>query len=313
MAKASGRDQRAPMERLVRIAAVLRAAGDEGVRRDKLLEIAGFVGADGATQLSRELRHLNRLGWLIDNVAAKGDDALYRMTTVDNRLRVRLTPEQQSALRRAVLLADRDDLVERLGLPDDARPAEVTAPVPAVGGTTEAALSEVVRAVRDRCVLRFGYKGTPRVVHPESLRAQNGIWHLRGIEDAALSDGGPVKTFVVARMSAPEAGPARSAARVDAVRHTGLHPMTWELDPPVDVVLRTPARFEPDVRRWLGAPSSVVAEGDDVVLTYRVTNREALRARLYELGTRVTVVGPQEVRDELVAALAAAAGVGEAS
>ncbi|GAA3647377.1 hypothetical protein GCM10022237_03620 [Nocardioides ginsengisoli] len=304
------------MERLVRIAAVLRAAGDDGVRRDRLLEIAGFVGADGPTQLSRELRHLNRLGWLIDNVAEKGDDALYRMTTVDNRLRVRLTPEQQSALRRAVLLADRDDLVERLGLPDEARPAEVTPPVPVVGGTAEAALSEVVRAVRDRCVLRFGYKGTPRVVHPESLRTQNGIWHLRGIEDAVLADGGPVKTFVVARMSAPEAGPAGSAARVDAVRHTGLHPMTWQLDPPVDVALRTPARFEPDVRRWLGEPLGVEADGDDhdqVVLTYRVTNREALRARLYELGTRVTVLGPQEVRDELVAALAAAAGVGEAS
>jgi predicted DNA-binding transcriptional regulator YafY len=308
------------MERLVRIAAVLRAAGDDGVRRDRLLEIAGFVGADGPTQLSRELRHLNRLGWLIDNVAEKGDDALYRMTTVDNRLRVRLTPEQQSALRRAVLLADRDDLVERLGLPDDARPAEITAPVPVVGATAEAALSEVVRAVRDRCVLRFGYKGTPRLVHPESLRTQNGTWHLRGIEDAALADGGgPVKTFVVARMTAPEAGPAGSAARVDSVRHTGLHPMTWQLDPPVDVTLRTPARFEPDVRRWLGEPLAVERAGDagddgddgnDVVLTYRVTNREALRARLYELGTRVRVLGPPEVREELLAALAAAAGVG---
>ncbi|WP_418062475.1 WYL domain-containing protein [Pimelobacter simplex] len=314
MAKGPGRDQRAPMERLVRIAAVLRAAGAAGVPRDRLLEVAGFDGADAPTQLSRELRNLNRLGWLIDNVADAGDDARYRMTTVDNRLRVRLTPEQQTALRRAVLLADRDDLVERLGLPAEARPAEVAAPGPSVEGTTSGALSEVVRAVRDRCVLRFGYKGVARVVHPESLQTRNGGWYLRGVEDAAVAEGGPVKTFVVDRMAEPEAGPAGSASLVEPVRHAGLHPMTWQLDPPVDVVLRTPARFEPDVRRWLGEPRAVTAAGpdpggEDVLLTYRVTNREALRARLYELGTRVRVVGPPEVRDELVAALAAAAGM----
>lgn len=313
MAKGPGRDQRAPMERLVRIAAVLRAAGPAGVPRDRLLEVAGFDGADAPTQLSRELRNLNRLGWLIDNVAEAGDDARYRMTTVDNRLRVRLTPEQQTALRRAVLLADRDDLVERLGLPADARPAEVAAPGPSVEGTTSGALSEVVRAVRDRCVLRFGYKGVARVVHPESLQTRNGGWYLRGVEDAAIAGGGPVKTFVVDRMADPEAGPAGSASLVEPVRHAGLHPMTWQLDPPVDVVLRTPARFEPDVRRWLGEPRDVTAaepaESEDVLLTYRVTNREALRARIYELGTRVRVVGPPEVRDELVAALAAAAGM----
>jgi len=303
------------MERLVRIAAVLRAAGPAGVHRDRLLEIAGFSGADAPSQLSRELRHLNRLGWLIDNIAEPGEDAVYRMTTVDNRLRVRLTPEQLSALRRAVLLADRDDLVERLGLPDDARPAEVAPPMPAVGVSASGVLSEVVRAVRDRCVLRFGYKGTARVVHPESLRTQNGIWYLRGIEEEALATGGPVKVFVVDRMSGAEAGPARSAARIDTVRHTGLHPMTWELDPPVDVVLRTPQRFEPDVRRWLGEPVDVrPAEGteEEVVLTYRVTNRSALRARLNELGTRVRILGPPEVRAEIVAALAVAAGVEEA-
>ena len=315
MAKGPGRDQRAPMERLVRIAAVLRAAGSDGVPRDRLLEVAGFTGADAPSQLSRELRHLNRLGWLIDNIAGPGEDARYRMTTVDNRLRVRLTPEQQTALRRAVLLADRDDLVARLGLPAEARPAEVVAPAPAVEGTTPGALSEVVRAVRDRCVLRFGYKGVARVVHPESLQTRNGAWYLRGVEDAAVAAGGPVdtvKTFVVDRMVDPEAGPAGSAAVIESVRHTGLHPMTWQLDPPVDVVLRTPARFAPDVRRWLGEPAQARVEDDDVLLTYRVTNREALRARIYELGTRVRVVGPPEIRAELVASLAAAAGMDDA-
>ncbi len=303
------------MERVVRIAAVLRAAGEKGVPRDRLLAVSGFDGADGPSQLGRELRHLTRQGWLIENIAETGEDAVYRMTTVDNRLRVRLTPEQLSALRRAVLLADRDDLVERLGLPADSKPAEVAPP--ALDGTTSGPMSEVVRAVRDHCVLRFGYKGTPRVVHPQTLRSQNGTWYLRGIEDHALGDGGAVKTFVVSRMSDPEAGATGSATQVGTVRHAGLHPMTWEIDEPVDVVLSSPARFAPDVARWLGEPvetsSAPGAEDDEVLLTYRVTNRSALRARLNELGTRVRVVGPPDVRAEVVAALVAAAGMDAAT
>ncbi|WP_181407450.1 WYL domain-containing protein [Nocardioides sambongensis] len=255
MAKGPGRDQRGPMERLVRIAAVLAAAGPAGVHRDRLLRLAGFEGADPASQLSRELRHLTNQGWQIDNIAESGDDAVYAMTTVDNRLRLRLSPAQQTQLRRAVLLADRDDLVSRLGLPADARPKDVAATVPAVRDGAGSALSTVIRAVRDRAVLRFGYKGTARVVHPESLRSQNGTWYLRGLEDAAVEAGGPVKAFVVARMSAVDAGEPGSAGAVPSVRHTGLHPMTWEIDPPVQVVLRADRAYEPDVRRWLGTPS----------------------------------------------------------
>lgn len=308
MAKSPGRDQRAPMERLVRIAAVLAAAGPTGVHRDRLLRLAGFEGADPASQLSRELRHLTNQGWQIDNIGGPGEDAIYAMTTVDNRLRVRLTPAQQTQLRRAVLLADRDDLVSRLGLPADARPQDVAASVPAVREGAATALSTVVRAVRDRAVLRFGYKGTARVVHPESLRSQNGTWYLRGLEESAVDSGEPVKAFVVARMSAVEADGPGSAAPVPSVRHTGLHPMTWEIDPPVEVVLRADTAYEPDVRRWLGEPRTTEQDGEQVLMTYLVTNREALRARVNELGRRVRIEGPEEIRREVVTALARAAG-----
>ena len=97
-----GRDQREPMERLVRIAAVLRAHPQQGVPSETLTAVAGFTGADSADQLAREIRHLNRQGWRIENIAGPGDTAVWRMTAVDNRLRVRLTADQQTALRRAV-------------------------------------------------------------------------------------------------------------------------------------------------------------------------------------------------------------------
>ena len=299
MAKTPGRDQRAPMERLVRIAATLRERGVVGETGERLAEIAGFDGERPMDQLKRDIRSLTDQGWQIDNIAGQGEPARYRMRTVDNRLRVRLTPPQQRALQRAVLLADRDDLVGRLGLGDSggsAREAGVVAGVPTTGH--DASLDTVLRAVRMGSLVRFTYKGTPRVVHPESVRSQNGTWYLRGQEDGA--DDAPVKAFVVARMSDVSADPPRTARPVRAARHPGLHPMSWEIDPPIEVTLRTTTEHQPDVRRWLGDPAAEHVAGEQVTMRYVVTNRAALRQRLYELGRRVVLVGPEEIRSELL-------------
>lgn len=300
MAKGTGRDQRAPMERLVRIAAMLQAHADAGVSGEVLSRVAGFEGgADAGTQIKREIRHLENQGWHIENIARPGEPAHFRMTTVDNRLRIRLTPGQQAALRRAVQLADRGDLARRLGLPEPA--AAATPAGAALDAVPPPALSLVVDAVRDHQVLRFGYKGTPRTVHPESVRNQAGTWYLHGVEDG---DPETVKTFVVSRMVDADADEPGSARRVPPARHLGLHPMSWEVDPPVEVTLGTPAHYEPDVRRWLGEPLSLAPGPDDtVLLRYRITHRDALRTRLVELGERVRIVDPPEVRAELVATL----------
>ena len=310
MVKGPGRDQRGPMERLVRIAAMLQAFPEQGVSGERLAAVAGFSGgADPGTQLKREIRHLENQGWRIENIAESGEGAVYRMTTVDNRFRFRLTPGQQAALRRAVLMAHRADLVQRLGLPEQTWTSDVAETPAAVAASTPAALSLVVDAVRDRQVLRFTYKGLPRIVHPDSVRNQNSVWYLRGVEDADLG-AALVKAFVVTRMTDVDADAPGSAQALPPVRHTGLHPMSWEMDPPVEVTLQAPARFEPDVRRWLGEPAGVEPDGDDVRLRYRVTNRAALRTRLVELGNRVRIVGPDDVRVELVAALDAVRGAG---
>jgi predicted DNA-binding transcriptional regulator YafY len=289
------------MERLVRLATVLQRAGARGVPTRNLLEIADFDGEAGADQLIREFRHLRQAGWQIDNIGGQGESGIYRMVTVDNRLRLKLTPDQQGALLRAVLLANRDDLVERLGLGSAERPADVVAAVP-VGG--DEALSAVTQALQHGCVLRFRYNGSDRSVHPQSVRTQNGKWYLRGHEDGADL----VKSFVVSRMSAISADAPGTASRAPSSRHSGLHPMTWEVDPPVEVTLRSSADYAPDVRRWLGTPQSETVDGDDVELAYLVTHRAALRARIYELGPRVQVVGPDDVRAELLAELADMAG-----
>ena len=65
-----------------------------------------------------------------------------------------------------------------------------------------------------------------------------------------------------------------------------------------------------NVEGLLGRASATDESGADVVLTIPVTHRLAFRRRLYELGTRVVLVGPDEVRDEVRAELEAVAGPG---
>lgn len=290
------------MERLVRLAAVLKVAGKGGVSAAKLVTVAGFQGDNAEDQLERDLRYLRQQGWQIDTVSGPGEPGHYRMVTVDNRLRVRLTPAQQRALQRAVLLADRQDLVERLGLPQAHKPADVAAVAPLSGHDER--LSTALRAVRHRSKLRFRYAGKPRVVHAESVRSQNEQWYLRGLEEGA----DVVKVFVVTRMSDVQWDSPGTAERVPPTERLNLHPMRWAVDPAVEVTVRTGPQYQPDVERWLGVPDAVDETSDVVELRYTVTNRAALRTRLYQLGRRVELVGPAELRDELVDELATAAG-----
>lgn len=293
------------MERIIGFMALLhdaRRRGAAGVPAEVLARSAGWQDAkDPISAVNRDLNYLRGLGWRIENISAKGLPAVFRMTSVDNRLKLALTAGQQSALRRAVLLADRADLADQLDLPADATPQPLAARLSLADDPT---LTRVVAAVRTKSRLRFRYNGSDRLVHPVSLRTQQGTWYLRAVEDGA----DVVKRFVVSRMSDVDADAPGSAAAVDDSEPESLHPLAWEVDEPSEVVLRTPPMYADDVRRWLGAPLAVVEAGEESILTYRVTHRAAMRARIHQLGTRVRVEGPAEFRDELLAELATMAG-----
>jgi predicted DNA-binding transcriptional regulator YafY len=287
------------MERLVRIAAVLKVAGDAGVSARRLIEVADYQAESAEDLLSRDLRALRNQGWAITNTGGAGLDGRYRMVTVDNRFRVRLTPAQLSALRRAVLLVDRADLATRLGLPESERPSNLEADI-AVSGPDKR-LAAVVHGVRYRCLLRFRYNGRDRVVHPQAARTQFGKWYLLGREDGA----DVTKYFVVSRMGEVRSDEPGSAGDAVTSRFPTLHPMRWEVDPPVEVTVRADPAYAPDVERSLGQATRRVDGPDGVDLVFTVTNRAALRARLYQLGSRVQVVAPDDVRRELLDDLAA--------
>lgn len=296
----------------MRLMAVLSEAGEQGVPGTKLVQVAGFTGEDAADQLAREFRHLRKQGWQIDNIGEPGAGAVWRLKTGDNRLRLRLDDRQQAALQRAVLLADRVDLAHHLGLPERAARPDVEASLRHPAAVP--ALGAVMRAVQHRAVLRFRYNGKDRVVHPASVRHQNNQWYLSGREEGAEAVAGDgavdVKHFVVARMSAVNVAEPGTAQRVEPVQRIALHPLRWEMDPPTEVTIEVAEEYVPDVVRWLQPPAreTTVATGRRR-MTYVVTHRAAMRARLYLLGERVRVVGPEEFRDQMLAELAEIAGV----
>ena len=82
----------------------------------------------------------------------------------------------------------------------------------------------------------------------------------------------------------------------------GTDPLTWHVDPPLDVTVRVDPRFDQDAHRLLGPP--VEASGD--LTTYRVTNRWAFFSRLTELGERVYLTGPEPIRAQFAHFLQAA-------
>jgi len=298
---APGRDQSAPMERLVRLIGAL-TQHPKGAALPVMLTALG--SADAAPEarrrmLSRDIDQLNLLGYDVRNVAEAGADGVYVMRARDNRLQVLLTPEQRGELLRAALAAGLDDLSGHLGASEPP-----TAPSAASPSPSPPTLDLVQRGTTRHCLVRFTYKGEPRVVHPGQVHSGPSGWYLRGREEGS----GIVKEYVVSRMSDVSLGDPGSAEVLDEVSRPTLDPLSWGEDPRTEVVLAV----DPDqlvlVENLLGSPARTAERAGGLLATYVVTNRAVFRWRLYELGTRVRVVSPDDVRDEMLAELRAMVG-----
>lgn len=282
------------MERLTRILSMLAAADAHTLPADALLAEIAYGGTNVMNQrdqLRRDIGHLESLGWQIDNVAPDGEMSRYRLTAVDNRLRVEFTPEQRAELLRAASAASLAELLDDLG--DEGARADDEIQV--LAEREDATLATVQRAVAGHCLLRLTYRGKPRVVHPHSLHSHTGGWYLVANEDGAPE----AKTFAVARMSDLRIDAPGTAQAPAYVTRPQLDPISWLVDPPIDVTVQTTSEHRIHVENLLGAASSAVMDGDRVVLVIPVTHRQAFRRRVYELGARVLVTGPADIREEI--------------
>ncbi len=281
MAGTVGRDQVAPMERLIRILICLTEGDRWGVPISRLLRMADLVEDTDASraQLRRDLAILRRGGWQIENIAPKGSDARYVLRVRDNRLAVLLTPGERAALRQVLAYAAGDR----------------SEPPPFLG--------ELQHAVTDGCLTSFTYRGTRRSVHPDALFATPSGWVL----DAREQADGQTKEFVTAWMGDLEVGDPGTASRLPEPAGR-LDPLQWPSDEPVVVTLGVVPAFLDDVLYQLPGAEVVEHGPEEMVVAVRVTNRAVCRARLYALGLRARVLGPPGAVADIVGNLRAVAG-----
>ncbi len=287
MARAAGRDQLKPMERLIRILICLADGDRRGVPIGRLLRMADLTEDTDATraQLRRDLAVLRQGGWDIRNVAGDGEDGRYVLDARDNKLALLLTPGEIAALREVWSAASVDH----------------AKPPPFVG--------RLHHAVRDRSLTSFGYDGRRRVVHPDALYSTSSGWVLLAREQIA----DPPKEFVtpwIHDLAVDEPGTAGPLPELPAER---LDPLRWQLDPPMRVRLGVPSPFVDDVLGLLRGAEVVPAgpgetDLDETLVELVVTNQATFRARLYALGLRVRVLEPASFVAEIVANLRAVAG-----
>jgi predicted DNA-binding transcriptional regulator YafY len=150
----------------------------------------------------------------------------------------------------------------------------------------------------------FRYRGRPRHVDPLRLSFRNGHWYLSGID----RDAGEDRLYRLDRVEGDvEAGPPGSAgdgpAAAAAAAGTAV-PSPWELggDEPVTARLWVDAEQAGWAEGHVG-PEAIVARRPDgsVELEVPVTNRDAFRSFVLGFLDHAELLGPPELRADLVA------------
>ena len=156
----------------------------------------------------------------------------------------------------------------------------------------------VFSGVAARQRLSFGYNGERRLVDPYRLSYRQGHWYLSGYDHARCAE----RLFRSDRMTAPvglEGGPGAFERPAGAPAGP---PPPWRMGSDEEVVASL--RVAPDHAAWVervAGPESVT--GRDHSGTYfelRVTNREAFRGFVLGFLDHAEVLGPPELREEMI-------------
>lgn len=289
------------MLRLLELMAVLEAAGHRGVLLTELMERFG-VQEDA---IGKDRRHLSRLGWHIET--REDPDAptgakrhRYFLRRVDTRLSVRLTAQERAQLHRVLVLLERPTLRDLIPVDGSAPPPPRVRALPP--SATGSVLGDIMTALRDNCELTFVYSGSRRRVHPVRAVSRPAGWYLVGLQE----DSDTTKTFALDRMSELELGLPDSAPDLSNPPFGSQDAIHWLVHEPQRVTLRIRPEFVDDAVALLGEPVEVGA--DPMLLTFATTNRQAFRARVYELLDKVAAVPDEAFAAYLLADLDATLG-----
>ena len=172
-------------------------------------------------------------------------------------------------------------------------------PVPAVAALPGTALLvPLFSAISARRTVTFGYRGRPRRLDPHRLSFRNGHWYLAAHDLDAAEDRSWRLDRIETAVVAGEPGSAAPATTTPATP-----PSPWELGSEEPVA----ARLLVDVEQagWAEGhvgPDAVAERRADgsVVLEFPVTNRDAFRSFVLGFLDHAELLGPPELRDDLV-------------
>jgi proteasome accessory factor B len=164
-------------------------------------------------------------------------------------------------------------------------------------------------AVAERRQVSFNYRGQKRVVDPWRLSFHRGHWYLSGL-DHSRGGGGEERMFRLDRLESPLAaeGPPEAFARPSVTQ--SAPPPAWRLGD--DDEVRAELFVDAEQARWarqaLGeeAVRSIRTDGS-AVFDVGVTNRDAFRSFVLGFLDHAEVLGPPELRKDMVTWLQAMA------
>ena len=183
------------LERMTNLVLVLLEASRPLALREIASTVVGYPGGKEASRqaFERDKRALRELGIPISVEPLAGEEQLgYRIHPEDYYLpELRLDPKEEQALSFAVAAvqlggAAGRDAVAKLGatgeVPEPGLPPIAVLPsLPALG--------PLHQAVRDRAIVRFGYRGRRREVEPYGLTFKFTAWYLVGRDKTAPDAG----------------------------------------------------------------------------------------------------------------------------
>jgi len=293
------------LERLINLVAALLDADRPLSRHELSVLVPGYDGSEQSVRraFERDKEALRAMGIpvvteLVDPEAGDGLEG-YRIPREQYELPdPGLAPDELAALHLAATMvqlegAPGQEALWKLG----GAPAGPTGVANLVALRGDAHLAVLFAAIGERRAVTFRYRGEARTVDPYRLSFRNGFWYLAGRDHGRDEE----RSFRLDRMeSAPDAGPAGSFERPTA-RPERLQP--WEMgdDEAVDVRVEVDADQAAWVVDQLGEGTVEERRPDgSVIVCVRVTSRPAFRSFVLGLLDHAVVLGPEDVRAEMV-------------
>lgn len=253
----------------------------------------------------RDKDDLRELGVPIEVVSVPGTDPPvvgYRIPPERYYLPdIDLEPDEVEALQLALAAIRLGDLTvpgtEKLGgavVPPAAPTADAYAEVPATPS-----LVALYDATLNRAVVTFSYRGEMREVEPHRLDFSKGRWYLTGHDRARNAE----RHFRVDRIDGSiTAGVPGAFERPQRVPEARLQGWDFGEGDPITAELAVDAALVPHLRTVL-PPTTPWEERPDgsAVAQVEVTNTDAFRGFALGFLDRVEIVGPPELRAEMIA------------